>query len=242
MPAKSKAQQKFMGMVYAAKKGGKPASKEVAEAAKSMTKREAKDFAETKHKNLPEKKEKEARESVLNSDAFLLGYLEKSADDIVGTGLKGFAGTLGVSTLAGALLGAVLARRKRRMSGAAHGALIGAGAGLGGLTGGGVGTGIGSELGRMAGGAAVPVRAVPEYPGILIADPKKREDYSRLGGALGAAGGGAAGIGLGAVGGGLLAKQLSNLIRARNKDPWEKLSPEEREEQRKREEQKEEKE
>lgn len=53
--AVSKAQQKFMGMVYAAKKGDKPASKEVAKAAKGMSKKDAKDFAKTKHKGLPSK-------------------------------------------------------------------------------------------------------------------------------------------------------------------------------------------
>jgi len=52
--AKSKAQQKFMGMVYATKKGEKPASKEVAKAAKGMSKADAKDFASTKHKGKPE--------------------------------------------------------------------------------------------------------------------------------------------------------------------------------------------
>lgn len=51
----SKAQQKFMGMVYAAKKGDKPASKEVAKAAKGMSKKDAKDFAKTKHKGLPDR-------------------------------------------------------------------------------------------------------------------------------------------------------------------------------------------
>jgi len=55
--AMSKAQQRFMGMVYAAKKGEKPASPEVAKAAKGMTKKEAKKFAKTKHKGLPEKVE-----------------------------------------------------------------------------------------------------------------------------------------------------------------------------------------
>jgi hypothetical protein len=53
--AKSKAQQKFMGMVHAAKKGEKPASKEVAKAAKGMSKKDAKDYASTKHKGLPNK-------------------------------------------------------------------------------------------------------------------------------------------------------------------------------------------
>lgn len=52
--AVSKAQQRFMGMVYAAKKGEKPASPEVAAAAKGMTKKEAKKFAKTKHEGLPE--------------------------------------------------------------------------------------------------------------------------------------------------------------------------------------------
>lgn len=57
MPAVSKAQQRFMGMVYAAKKGDMPnPSPEVAAAAASMKKKDAKDFASTKHKGLPEKK------------------------------------------------------------------------------------------------------------------------------------------------------------------------------------------
>jgi len=55
--ALSRAQQRFMGMVYAVKKGEKPMSPEVAAAAKGMTKKEAKKFAKTKHKGLPEKVE-----------------------------------------------------------------------------------------------------------------------------------------------------------------------------------------
>ena len=55
--AVSKAQQRFMGMVYAAKKGEMPASAEVAKAAKSITKKEARKFAKTKHSGLPEVKE-----------------------------------------------------------------------------------------------------------------------------------------------------------------------------------------
>jgi vacuolar-type H+-ATPase subunit H len=58
MPAVSKAQQRFMGMVHAVKKGEMAApSPEVAQAAASMKKKDAKDFASTKHKGLPEKKE-----------------------------------------------------------------------------------------------------------------------------------------------------------------------------------------
>jgi len=56
MPAKSVAQQRFMGMVHSAqKKGGKAASPEVAKTAKSIKKKDAKDFASTKHKGLPKK-------------------------------------------------------------------------------------------------------------------------------------------------------------------------------------------
>lgn len=56
MPAVSKAQQRFMGMVYATKKGEMTnPSPEVAKAAASMKKKDAKDFASTKHKKLPEK-------------------------------------------------------------------------------------------------------------------------------------------------------------------------------------------
>jgi len=54
MPAVSKAQQRFMGMVHAAQTGKKPASPEVAKVAKDMGKKDAKDFASTKHKDLPD--------------------------------------------------------------------------------------------------------------------------------------------------------------------------------------------
>jgi hypothetical protein len=53
--ATSKKQQKFMGMVHAAQKGEKPASKEVGKVAKTMKKSDVTDFAKTKHKGLPEK-------------------------------------------------------------------------------------------------------------------------------------------------------------------------------------------
>ena len=55
MPAVSKAQQRFMGMVHAAQKGEEPASPEVAKAADSMSNKSAKDFASTKHSGLPDK-------------------------------------------------------------------------------------------------------------------------------------------------------------------------------------------
>jgi hypothetical protein len=58
--ALSRAQQRFMGMVYAAKKGETPASPEVAKAAAGISKKSARDFAKTKHTKLPEKKVEEA--------------------------------------------------------------------------------------------------------------------------------------------------------------------------------------
>ena len=56
MPAKSVAQQRFMGMVRATQKGEmKNPSPELKDAAKNMSKKDVKKFAKTKHKGLPEK-------------------------------------------------------------------------------------------------------------------------------------------------------------------------------------------
>lgn len=62
MPAVSKSQQRFMGMVRAHQKGELDTSsvpadvmKDIRVAAKSMKKKDAKSFASTKHKGLPER-------------------------------------------------------------------------------------------------------------------------------------------------------------------------------------------
>lgn len=61
MPAKSKAQQRFMGMVHAVQKGDMDApSPEVAKVADDMDDKSAKDFASTKHKGLPNKVKSES--------------------------------------------------------------------------------------------------------------------------------------------------------------------------------------
>lgn len=71
MPAKSKAQQRFMGMVRAKQKGKLDSvSKEVSDAAKSIDAADAEDYAETKHKGLPEKKGRDMRKV-----AYLVGYM-----------------------------------------------------------------------------------------------------------------------------------------------------------------------
>jgi hypothetical protein len=60
MPAKSKAQQRFFGMVRAVQKGEmENPSPEVAQAASYMKKKDVKDFASTDHKGLPNKKKTE---------------------------------------------------------------------------------------------------------------------------------------------------------------------------------------
>ena len=62
MPSTSKAQQKFMGLVHAYKKGevkGSEVSKAIKKAAKSMKKSSTKKYASTKHKGLPNKVKKE---------------------------------------------------------------------------------------------------------------------------------------------------------------------------------------
>ena len=57
MPALSKKQQRFFGIVRAIQKGEQaPTTPETAKAAEDMKKTDVKKFASTKHKGLPEKK------------------------------------------------------------------------------------------------------------------------------------------------------------------------------------------
>jgi hypothetical protein len=80
--AVSKAQQRFMGMVHATKKGEKAPSKEVAKAAASMTGKEAEKFASTKHKGLPEKKKmKEGMDPVGKEDGDIDNDGDKDKSD-----------------------------------------------------------------------------------------------------------------------------------------------------------------
>ena len=65
MPSKSTSQQRFFGMVDAYKKGelDNP-SPEIKKAADSMTRKEVRKFAKTKHKGLPEHVKKSKNETV----------------------------------------------------------------------------------------------------------------------------------------------------------------------------------
>lgn len=68
MPAKSEAQQRFMAMALAAKRGKGKFSKRVMEASKSMSEKQLRDFAKTKHEGLPEKK------------AYIEGFMERASE------------------------------------------------------------------------------------------------------------------------------------------------------------------
>jgi hypothetical protein len=76
--AVSKKQQRFMGMVHAAQKGEKPASKEVGKVAKTMKKKDAEDFASTKHKGLPEKAPKKKKEEEVEESSTTSGSVATS--------------------------------------------------------------------------------------------------------------------------------------------------------------------
>ena len=73
MPAKSKQQQKFMGIVRAIQKGDVPASKfskDARDAAKDMSKSDVKKYAKTKHKGLPRKVKQELLNRLKKEYAF----------------------------------------------------------------------------------------------------------------------------------------------------------------------------
>ena len=53
MPAKSKKQQRYMGMLYHCKETGDCPDKKTKEKAENIKKKVVKDFAGTKHKGLP---------------------------------------------------------------------------------------------------------------------------------------------------------------------------------------------
>lgn len=88
MPSKSKAQQRFMGLVHSLKKGDispSDVSKKVKKAASSMSKKSAKDFASTKHKGLPKKVKQETR---------VRSLIRKMVREIMSEMNEGFAGAM----------------------------------------------------------------------------------------------------------------------------------------------------
>jgi len=84
MPAKSKEQQRLFGMVHAYQKGElKNPSKEVEDIAKTISKKDAKDFAETKHKGLPNKVKKSVKETVTLSESQLRQIIAESVKKVL---------------------------------------------------------------------------------------------------------------------------------------------------------------
>ena len=61
MPASSKAQQRFFGVVKSMQKGDKPKKGEAGKIAKQMSKKDVDKYASTKHKGKPEKVKREQR-------------------------------------------------------------------------------------------------------------------------------------------------------------------------------------
>jgi len=92
MPARSKTQQRLMGQAYAYKTGEIKAkdlnpdyADEIKKLAKSMTEKQLKDFAKTKHKNLPEKVEEKIKrfDSFNESDEFEESIVKVKVKDLV---------------------------------------------------------------------------------------------------------------------------------------------------------------
>jgi outer membrane protein OmpA-like peptidoglycan-associated protein len=82
MPAVSKAQQRFMGMVHAADKGETPASPEVAKVSADMKDSDAKDFASTKHDGLPDHVKEQLKSVVREVIREKNGMNEMSGNDV----------------------------------------------------------------------------------------------------------------------------------------------------------------
>ena len=86
MPSKSKAQQRFMGLVHAYNKGdvkGSEVSKKVKDAADSMKKSDVKKYASTTHKGKPEKVKKEAIDKIkemIRMELESCGYVMSAKD------------------------------------------------------------------------------------------------------------------------------------------------------------------
>jgi len=79
MPSKSKSQQRFFGMVRACQKKGKCPSSEVSKVAKEISKKDADDFAKTKHKGLPNKVKKKKKKTNKFSDWYKKRELKEYA-------------------------------------------------------------------------------------------------------------------------------------------------------------------
>jgi len=88
MPARSQAQQRFMGMVHAEKEGTLDKSKldpefaaKIERVAASIKAKQARDFAETKHKGLPKKvKKKGMKKKAYNLRGYNIPRVDENSD------------------------------------------------------------------------------------------------------------------------------------------------------------------
>jgi hypothetical protein len=196
MPAESQAQQKFMGMVHAVQEGDmKAPSKEVADAAKSIKKEDAKDFAETKRKGLPEhKKEKKAMIDMTKLSALDLSYIEgfiKACAD------KNADPEVLLAKWAGEEQPAEDGKKKEEGGPKKAVKRVAGGVGRGALAGGAIGAGLGGVAGAV--GAARLMRSAP--PAASKGKALAAAIKMILGGAVG---GGAAGAVSGGMTGGVV--------------------------------------
>ena len=88
MPAKSKSQQRLFGMVHAYQKGElKDTPEKIKDVADSISEKDAKDFAETKHKKLPNKVKNESNNMKKNTiklnESQLRKVIEKSVANVI---------------------------------------------------------------------------------------------------------------------------------------------------------------
>jgi len=81
MPAKSKKQQQFFGVVRSMQKGDIPKKGEAGKVAGDMKKKSVKDFAKTKHKGLPTKVKKE---NVMNVKKWIQQEIRTALKEIDG--------------------------------------------------------------------------------------------------------------------------------------------------------------
>jgi uncharacterized protein YaaR (DUF327 family) len=87
MPAKSEAQQRFFGMVYAYQKGKLPADKvsdRVKRVAKTISPEDARKYAKTSHDDI-----KEILASIVNSPTYTEQLIREAADSSVPIKVKG---------------------------------------------------------------------------------------------------------------------------------------------------------
>ena len=83
MPAKSKAQQRLMGMVHAYKTGRlKKAPAKIKEVASHISDSDARDFAKTKSSDLPEKK------ASFFEEVFAKGFISRMLEEACGSERK----------------------------------------------------------------------------------------------------------------------------------------------------------